>query len=207
MSNNERIIPKLENNFHESLFLLEIQFKKTPTKEIKEKLINYYIKGVDYYTGINQRDFSLYFQTKLLNIMKEQDHFERTIKNKMVEEDYTDKINEIMKKYNEINDVPKNTINDEFQKQKENFLFNLAFKKKYKRLRFKSSKVVSNTKNMLASKSRKDLEQLRKKTSIDLPIYHNKLKSKLNNNLIFTKIDNTLIDFNKINTRMLARRY
>ena len=39
INKKERIIPKLDDNFHESIFFLEIQYKKTPLKEIKEKLI------------------------------------------------------------------------------------------------------------------------------------------------------------------------
>jgi hypothetical protein len=206
MSRKERIIPQLDSNFHESIFFLEIQFKKTPTKEIKEKLINYYIKGVDYYTGINKRDFSLYFQTKLLNIMKDQDHFEKTIESKMPEIDHSAKIKAIMNKYKDMDDIQNNTLNDEIQKQREKFLFNLAFKKKYRRLkRFNSLTVTSDTKNKLAFKLRKDSLTIAKKSSIDLTTYNNQLIkiNKINNNSLFGKIDNTLTDFNKINTHLI----
>ena len=203
--NPERILPKLDDNFHESIFFLEIQFSKTPTKEIKEQLINYYIKGVDYYTSINQKDFSLYFQTKLLNIMKDQDHFEKTIQNKLIEEDYKEKIDNII---NNSNDAS-NTINDEIQKQKEQFLFNLSFKKKYNRLkRFNSLKIKSNTKNKLLHNTsiRKDSFQIEKKISTDLPVFNNKLNNNINktsSNSLFSKIDNTLVDFDKINTLLI----
>ena len=203
--NPERILPKLDDNFHESIFFLEIQFSKTPTKEIKEQLINYYIKGVDYYTSINQKDFSLYFQTKLLNIMKDQDHFEKTIQNKLIEEDYKEKIDNII---NNANDAS-NTINDEIQKQKEQFLFNLSFKKKYNRLkRFNSLKIKSNTKNKLLHNTsiRKDSFQIEKKISSDLPVFNNKLNNNINktsSNSLFSKIDNTLVDFDKINTLLI----
>ena len=203
--NPERILPKLDDNFHESIFFLEIQFGKTPTKEIKEQLINYYIKGVDYYTSINQKDFSLYFQTKLLNIMKDQDHFEKTIQNKLIEEDYKEKIDNII---NNANDAS-NTINDEIQKQKEQFLFNLSFKKKYNRLkRFNSLKIKSNTKNKLLHNTsiRKDSFQIEKKISTDLPVFNNKLNNNINktsSNSLFSKIDNTLVDFDKINTLLI----
>lgn len=210
ISKKERIIPKLDDNFHETIFFLEIKFRKNPTKEIKEKLINYYIKGVDYYTSTNQKDFSLYFQTKLLNIMKEQDHFEKTIQSKLIEEDQTEKINEILSKAKNNDDNRKNAINNDFQKQKEQFLFNLSFKKKYNRLkRYNSLKITSNTKQKLAFKSRKNSEKFGKKNSIDLPVFNNKLNNAINKNnntntnIIFSKIDNTLIDFDKINTLLI----
>ena len=211
MSNlkKERVVPKLDDNFHETIFFLEIKFRKTPTKEIKEKLINYYIKGVDYYTSTNQKDFSLYFQTKLLNIMKDQDHFEKTIQSKLKEEDFKGKIKEILNEAKENDDNGKNALNNDIQKQKEQFLFNLSFKKKYNRLkRFNSLKITSNTKQKLAFKSRKDSEIFGKKNSIDLPVFNNKLnnvinKNNNNNNTIFSKIDNTLIDFDKINTLLI----
>ena len=167
------IIPQLDSNFHESIFFLEIQFRKTPTKEIKEKLIKYYIKGVDYYTSTNQKDFSLYFQTKLLNIMKEQDHFEKTVQSKLIEEDYKEKINNIL---NNTKDAS-NTINEEIEKQKEQFLFNLSFKKKYKKLkRFNSLKVTSDTKKKLSVSTniRKESLNYAKRTSVDLPIFNTK---------------------------------
>ena len=207
-SKKERIIPKLDDNFHETIFFLEIKFRKNPTKEIKEKLINYYIKGVDYYTSTNQKDFSLYFQTKLLNIMKEQDHFEKTIQSKLIEEDHKEEIKEIVSKAKDNDENRRNVINNDIQKQKEQFLFNLSFKKKYKRLkRFNSLKITSNTKQKLAFKSRKDSEKLGKKNSIDLPVFNNKLNNAINKNnntnTLFSKIDNTLIDFDKINTLLI----
>ena len=61
-SKKERIIPKLDDNFHETIFFLEIKFRKNPTKEIKEKLINYYIKGVDYYTRQIKKIFLYIFK-------------------------------------------------------------------------------------------------------------------------------------------------
>ena len=209
MSNKkkERIIPKLDNNFHESIFFLEIQYKKSPSKEIKEKLINYYIKGVDYYTGTNQKDFSLYFQTKLLNIMKEQDHFEKTVESKLKEENQKEKINEIFDKANNTDIIKKNTINEDLQKQKEQFLFNLSLKKRNRRLkRFNSLKISSNTKNKLAFKSRKESVNLNKKNSIDLTSFNNNKLNNTNsnkNNSIFSKVDNSLSDFNKINTLLI----
>ena len=203
--NSQLIIPKLDSNFHESIFFLEIQFRKTPSKEIKEKLINYYIKGVDYYTSTNQKDFSLYFQTKLLNIMKEQDHFEKTVQSKLIEEDYKEKINNIL---NNTKDAS-STINEEIEKQKEKFLFNLSFKKKYKKLkRFNSLKVTSDTKKKLSVSSniRKESINYAKRTSIDLPIFNTKLNNNINksySNSIFSKIDNSLADCDKINTLLI----
>ena len=209
-SRKERIIPKLDNNFHESIFFLEIEFSKNRTKEIKEKLINYYIKAVDYYTSTNQKDFSLYFQTKLLTIMKGQDdHFEKIVQKKLKEEDNKEKIDEIINKEKDIENIRKETIDNEIQKQKEQFLFNLSFKKKYKRLkRFNSLKITSDTKNKLAKQSLKSSEKLDKKRSIDLTNFNNKLNgntnnNKTSNNLIFSKIDNSLIDFDKINTLLI----
>ena len=202
---SQLIIPKLDSNFHESVFFLEIQFRKTPTKEIKEKLIKYYIKGVDYYTSTNQKDFSLYFQTKLLNIIKEQDHFEKTVQSKLIEEDYKEKINNIL---NNTKDASK-TINEEIEKQKENFLFNLSFKKKYKKLkRFNSLKVTSNTKRKLSHSSniRKESINYAKRTSTDLPLFNNKLNNNINksySNSFFSKIDNSLVDCDKINTLLI----
>ena len=209
MSNKkkESIIPKLDNNFNESIFFLEIQYKKSPSKEIKEKLINYYIKGVDYYTGTNQKDFSLYFQTKLLNIMKEQDHFEKTVESKLKEENQKEKINEILDKANNTDIIKKNTINEDLQKQKEQFLFNLSLKKRNRRLkRFNSLKISSNTKNKLAFKSRKESVNLSKKNSIDYTSFNNNKLNNINsnkNNNIFSKVDNSLSDFNKINTLLI----
>ena len=139
--------------------------------------------------------------------MKEQDHFEKTIQNKLIEEDHREKINEILSKAKDNDDNGKNAINNDIQKQKEQFLFNLSFKKKYNRLkRFNSLTIKSNTKQKLAFKSRKDSEKLGKKNSIDLPVFNNKLNNvinKNNNNTIFSKIDNTLIDFDKINTLLI----
>ena len=208
MSNlkKDKIIPKLDDNFQQSIFFLEIKFRITPTKEIKEKLIDYYIKGVDFYTSTNQKDFSLYFQTKLLNIMKEQDHFEKTIENKLVEKDQKEKINFLLNKAKEMNTTPKNTINNEIQKQEDQFLFNLAQKKKQKKYkRFNSLKINNNTQNKLAFRSRKESAKLEKKGSLDLPGFNNKLNNpnKINNNPIFSKIDNALIDFDKINTLII----
>ena len=210
MSNKtkQRIIPVLDDNFHESIFFLEIQYKKTPVKEIKDKLINYYIKGVDYYTSTNHKDFSLYFQTKLLNIMKEQDHFERTIEAKMKEENLTEKINEMVNKAKNIDTFQKNTIDDEIQKQKDQFLFNLSFKKKYKKLRKYNSFRVSVNKKEFNLNSRKDSSKVAKKSSLDLTNFiknnksnsTNKSNNKNNNNSLFSKIDNTLVDFDKLNT-------
>jgi hypothetical protein len=208
MSNKkkERIIPKLDENFHESIFFLEIQYKKTPLKEIKEKLINYYIKGVDYYTGNNQKDFSLYFQTKLLNIMKEQDHFEKTIKSKLKEEDTKAKIKEILEKANDVDLIKKNTINTDLQKQKEQFLFNLSYKKRLRRRtlkRFKTLKVMRDTKNKMSRKL-SAVDSFCKKNSLEdviSPKSSNKSNNK--NNTVFTKVDNTVIDLNKINTLLI----
>ena len=208
-SKKERIIPKLDSNFHESIFFLEIDFSKNRTKEVKEKLINYYIKAVDYYTSTNQKDFSLYFQTKLLTIMKGQDdHFEKTIQKKLKEEDHKNEIEEILNKEKDIESIQKETIDNELQKQKEQFLFNLSFRKKYRRLkRFNSLKITSNTKNKLAQKSLKISEKLDKKRSIDLTNINNILNGNnnktSNTNLIFSKIDNSLIDFDKINTLLI----
>jgi hypothetical protein len=208
MSNKkkERIIPKLDENFHESIFFLEIQYKKTPLKEIKEKLINYYIKGVDYYTGNNQKDFSLYFQTKLLNIMKEQDHFEKTIKSKLKEEDTKAKIKEILEKANDVDLIKKNTINTDLQKQKEQFLFNLSYKKRLRRRtlkRFKTLKVMRDTKNKMSRKL-SAVDSFCKKNSLeDVISPQSSNKSNNKNNTVFTKVDNTVIDLNKINTLLI----
>ena len=211
INKKERIIPKLDDNFHESIFFLEIQYKKTPLKEIKEKLINYYIKGVDYYTGTNHKDFSLYFQTKLLNIMKEQDHFEKTIERKMGDENYQEKINELVKRAKDIEINQKNTIKNDIQKQKDQFLFNLSFRKQYKKLRrYNSFRInTKDNKSKLGMNLRKDSNKLPKKNSIDLTNF-NIIKSnknhnfnKSNNNTVFSKIDNALIDFDKINTLLI----
>jgi len=214
MSNKkkQRIIPVLDDNFHESIFFLEIQYKKTPVKEIKDKLINYYIKGVDYYTGTNHKDFSLYFQTKLLNIMKEQDHFERTVEAKVKEENFSEKINEMLNKTKNIYTFQKSTIDDEIQKQKDQFLFNLSFKKKYKKLRkYNSFRVSTNKKDFNLNNSRKDSTKVGKKNSLDLTNFIknnksnniNKNNNKNNNNSLFSKIDNTLADFDKLNTLLI----
>lgn len=212
MSNKkkQRIIPVLDDNFHESIFFLEIQYKKTPVKEIKYKLINYYIKGVDYYTGTNHKDFSLYFQTKLLNIMKEQDHFEKTVEAKMKEENLSEKINEMLNKAKNIDTFQKNTIDDEIQKQKDQFLFNLSFKKKYKKLRKYNSFRVSVNKKEFNLSLRKDSSKVAKKSSLDLTNYvknnksnNNKSNNKNNNNSLFSKVDNTLVDLDKLNTLLI----
>lgn len=207
MSKKERIIPKLDDNFHESIFFLEIKFSKTPTKEIKEKLIDYYIKGVDYYTSTNQKDFSLYFQTKLLNIMKDVDTFEKIVENKLVDEkEQKEKINLLLNKAKDMDTKPKYTINNEIQKQQDQFLFNLAQKKKQKKFkRFNSLKISNNTKNRLTFRSRKESVKLEKKGSMDISGFRNNLNNsnKTNNNPIFSKIDNALVDFDKINTLII----
>ena len=76
------IIPKLPQNYHKSLFFTEIQYKSNPSKKIKKYLINLYIQGIDYYSSTKKQDLSLYFQTKLLNLMKEVDYFENFLSRK-----------------------------------------------------------------------------------------------------------------------------
>ena len=130
--NEKSIIPSLPPNFHKSLFFTEIQYQTKPSKNIKKYLINLYIQGIDYYSSTNQQDLSLYFQTKLLNLMKEVDYFEKTLSKKETEINInidSEKKNILSKAENIENNIYQ-IIDKEMQEQKNKFLNNLSIKKK-----------------------------------------------------------------------------
>ena len=130
--NEKSIIPSLPPNFHKSLFFTEIQYQTKPSKNIKKYLINLYIQGIDYYSSTKQQDLSLYFQTKLLNLMKEVDYFEKTLSKKETEINInidSEKKNILSKAENIENNIYQ-IIDKEMQEQKNKFLNNLSIKKK-----------------------------------------------------------------------------
>jgi len=197
---------RLEKNFHESVFFLEIKYKKNPTKEMKEKLIEYYIKGVEYYNSINEKDLSLSFQTKLLYLMKKEDYFENIInsrnKDLLEEKIEREKAKKILKEEKDIDERQRSIINGEIQKQKDQFLSKLSQKKKNKKLKKVITRRFSYNKNVQLGNSIRNSVRIFKKSSLELASMNNKL-NKDNSNSIFNKIDNILIDLNKINTLLI----
>ena len=129
------IIPHLPNNFHESLFFSEIQYQENPTKKLRNNLINLYIQGIDYYNSQNKKDLSLYFQTKLLNTMKEIDYFEKTITKKSGEKEkeinsfIDEEKQKILEKEKNISDKIDKVLNEQLRGQQNQFLVNLNMKK------------------------------------------------------------------------------
>ena len=227
MSNNDQkklkiikslIIPQLPSDFHQSLFFSEIEYKKNPSKQLRKQLINLYMQGIDYYNTKNKKDLSLYFQTKLLNIMKGVDYFEKILEKKTEEnEDEIDKFIETKKfkclqqEKNIENNLNKN-ITEQLKGQEDQFLHNLSIKKKlirYKRINSVSGIFRRNTThNNLGINNKKLISsQLNKKVSVDFSsafiskeIDKNKNS---NSNSIFSKIENSLNGLDRINTLLI----
>jgi len=202
--NEKSIIPSLPPNFHKSLFFTEIQYQTKPSKNIKKYLINLYIQGIDYYSSTKQQDLSLYFQTKLLNLMKEVDYFEKTLSKKETEINInidSEKKNILSKAENIENNIYQ-IIDKEMQEQKNKFLNNLSIKKKYFRFkRINSIKFRRKSSAFNADLRSKKPGSIRisKRVSIDLT---NTLYQKVGdkNNIIFNKIENGLNGLDRINT-------
>ena len=205
------IIPKLPNNFHKSLFFNEIEYQKNPSKKLRRQLINLYIQGIDYYNIQDKKDLSLYFQTKLLNIMKGGiDYFEKLIEKKF--EENKNKIN------NYIEEETQRCINQEklmevninkvikvhLKEQKNQFLTSLNGKRKL--IKFKRINSVNFKRKTLQNSLKIKENKIKnfpflKRVSADISLTE-KEKNK-NTNPIFSKIDNALINLDKINALLI----
>ena len=206
---------KLDDNFHESLFFLEIQYEKTPTKKIKDKLTDYYMKAIDYYSSKHsKKDFSLYFQSKLLSLLKGEDYFEKVTKaaeNENIIEEEKKELNYLLTKEKKLHQDSKRIIQNDLNKQSKDFLLKLTskLKNRHKRSRKFRASFSSEIAPMNFLKSLNDGEKnfMRKKNSIDLTAhfqdvnnkndYFNK-KNKEGN--VLNKIDNIVNDFERVNT-------
>jgi len=207
------IIPELPPNFHESLFFTEIEYQKNPSKHLKKYLINLYIQGVDYYATTNQKDLSLYFQTKLLNIMKGVDYFEKISLKKFDENDLDTLIEsqkeKILNQEKNIENNVDNFIEEQLKGQQDQFLKNLNAKKKlmkFKRINSVNIKRKSIQINKSALYTNKlKTSQLNKKVSVDLTsslIQKENDKNK-SGNTIFSKVENALNGLDRINTLLI----
>ena len=207
------IIPELPPNFHESLFFTEIEYQKNPSKHLKKYLINLYIQGVDYYATTNQKNLSLYFQTKLLNIMKGVDYFEKISSKKFDENDLDTLIEshkeKILNQEKNIENNVDNFIEEQLKGQQDQFLKNLNAKKnlmKFKRINSVNIKRKSIQINKSALYTNKlKTSQLNKKVSVDLTsslIQKENDKNK-SGNTIFSKVENALNGLDRINTLLI----
>ena len=207
------IIPELPPNYHESLFFTEIEYQKNPSKHLKKYLINLYIQGVDYYATTNQKDLSLYFQTKLLNIMKGEDYFEKISSKKFYENDLDTLIEsqkeKILNQEKNIESNVDNFIEEQLKGQQDQFLKNLNAKKKlmkFKRINSVNIKRKSIQINKSALYTNKlKTSQLNKKVSVDLTsslIQKENDKNK-SGNTIFSKVENALNGLDRINTLLI----
>ena len=205
------IVPKLPKDFHKSLFFSEIEYQKYPTKKLRNQLINLYIQGIDYYNIQNQKDLSLYFQTKLLDIMKGGiDYFEKRVE-KEFEENKIDINNYIEEQMQSCFDQEKkidgninNVLKENLKEQKEQLFEKIKSKKKL--LKFKRINSVNIKRKMLQNslifKSTKTKGHI-KRVSADINfelIPNNKNK---NSNPIFSKIENALNNLDRINTLLI----
>lgn len=203
------IIPKLPNDFHKSLFFKEIEYQKNPSKKLRHQLINLYIQGIDYYNIQDKKDLSLYFQTKLLTLMKGGvDYFEKLIEQKFEEnkneinnyiEKESQKCIEQVKKFNDNMDK---VVNAHLKEQENQFITNLRKKRKlvkYKRINSVDLELKPNPINLRwKSKKIEDL-QIVKRISENFSL---KEKEK-NTNSIFLKIDNALNNLDRINALLI----
>ena len=210
------IIPHLPKNFHESLFFSEIQYQQNPTKKLRSYLINSYIQGIDYYNSQNKKDLSLYFQTKLLNIMKGIDYFENTITKKSGERETeidsyinTEK-QKILEQEKNINDKIDKIINEQLRGQQNQFLVNLNMKKNLRRFKRISSATAErkSISNHFSSHNKKfNNLHLAKKVSVQLSSsYFHKETDNNNNkntNTVFSKVENALNSLDRINTLLI----
>lgn len=210
------IIPKLPSNFHESLFFSEIQYQKNPSKQLKKYLINLYIQGVDYYATTTQKDLSLYFQTKLLNIMKGTDYFEK-ISSKKIEENNIDELiqskkDNILNQEKNLDDNINEFIKQQLKEQQDKFFTNLNAKKKLMKFKRKNSsklkrKTIQNNNLESFSKKISFNNKLAKKVSIDLTsslINKDNEKNKIGNN-VFSKVENAINSLDRINTLLIIQ--
>ena len=203
------IIPKLPNDFHKSLFFKEIEYQKNPSKKLRHQLINLYIQGIDYYNIQDKKDLSLYFQTKLLTLMKGGvDYFEKLIEQKFEEnkneinnyiEKESQKCIEQVKKFNDNMDK---VVNAHLKEQENQFITNLRKKRKlvkYKRINSVDLELKPNPINLRwKSKKIEDL-QIVKRISENFSL---KEREK-NTNSIFLKIDNALNNLDRINALLI----
>ena len=203
------IIPKLPNDFHKSLFFKEIEYQKNPSKKLRHQLINLYIQGIDYYNIQDKKDLSLYFQTKLLTLMKGGvDYFEKLIEQKFEEnkneinnyiEKESHKCIEQVKKFNDNMDK---VVNAHLKEQENQFITNLRKKRKlvkYKRINSVDLELKPIIINLRwKSKKIEDL-QIVKRISENFSL---KEKEK-NTNSIFLKIDNALNNLDRINALLI----
>ena len=207
------IIPKLPPNFHESLFFTEIQYQKNPSNHLKKYLINLYIQGVDYYATTNQKDLSLYFETKLLNIMKSVDYFEKITSKKFDENDLDTLVEsqkeKILNQEKNIENNIDNFLKEQLKGQQDQFLTKLNMKKKLMRFKrinsvnIKRKSVQTNTLDF--NKNKISTSQLNKKVSIDLTsslFPKENDKNKTSNN-VFSKVENALNGLDRINTLLI----
>ena len=205
------IVPKLPKDFHKSLFFSEIEYQKYPTKKLRNQLINLYIQGIDYYNIQNQKDLSLYFQTKLLDIMKGGiDYFEKRVE-KEFEENKIDINNYIEEQMQSCFDQEKkidgninNVLKENLKEQKEQLFEKIKSKKKL--LKFKrinsvniKRKTLQNSLKFKSTKTKGHIKRVSADINFEL-ISNNKNK---NSNPIFSKIENALNNLDRINTLLI----
>ena len=205
------IVPKLPKDFHKSLFFSEIEYQKYPTKKLRNQLINLYIQGIDYYNIQNQKDLSLYFQTKLLDIMKGGiDYFEKRVE-KEFEENKIDINNYLEEQMQSCFDQEKkidgninNVLKENLKEQKEQLFEKI--KSKNKLVKFKrinsvniKRKTLQNSLKFKSTKSKGHFKRVSADINFEL-ISNNKNK---NSNPIFSKIENALNNLDRINTLLI----
>ena len=200
-------ISVVPEDFYESIFFSEIEYKNHPSKVLKNKLISLYIQAVDYHTAKNENDISLYFQNKLLHMLQRQDDL---IKVEINEEEQNKKIEEIVNDVKKIEKAQNDALNNDMKKQKEKFLGNLYKKKRVQKLKKQYSSKISDKEKEFKFKH----IPLLKKNSIDiskkvndkiLNTYMNIVKyKKKENDSIFDSVDNCLKGFNKINSFLIV---
>lgn len=205
------IVPKLPKDFHKSLFFSEIEYQKYPNKKLRNQLINLYIQGIDYYNIQNQKDLSLYFQTKLLDIMKGGiDYFEKRVE-KEFEENKIDINNYIEEQMQSCFDQEKkidvninNVLEENLKEQKEQLFEKIKSKKKL--LKFKrinsvniKRKTLQNSLKFKSTKTKGHIKRVSADINFEL-ISNNKNK---NSNPIFSKIENALNNLDRINTLLI----
>ena len=206
------IIPKLPINYHESLFFSEIQYQTNPSKQLKKYLINLYIQGIDYYSAMNQIDLSLYFQTKLIEIMKRVDYFEKLSSKKYIENDFDTLVEsrkrELLIHIEDIENNWKKNIKEQFDAQQKQFSDKLRIKRnlmKFKRLNSVNPLRKSYKSKLSMNSKISNLLQLKKKGSINLSTsFRQSIKDKKkSDNNIFSKIENGLNGLDRINTLLI----
>ena len=205
------IVPKLPKDFHKSLFFSEIEYQKYPNKKLRNQLINLYIQGIDYYNIQNQKDLSLYFQTKLLDIMKGGiDYFEKRVEKEFEENkiDINNHIEEQMQscfdQEKKIDDNINNVLKENLKEQKEQLFEKIKSKKKL--LKFKrinsvniKRKTLQNSLKFKSTKTKGHIKRVSADINFEL-IPNNKNK---NSNPIFSKIENALNNLDRINTLLI----